>query len=145
MNRRTDDPPAHLSGDQQAAALAEWGRPGSFRCCVCGRDSNEAAPLVVRSAVGFGMAACKTCGRRMGLSASFRRRAQRRATDAALRTLLQRVADLVGVTGAALLGALPLASLGDPAARQRADLALCLPLGSIAAAFAQVQGSGVQQ
>ncbi len=144
MSRRTD-PPAHLSADQQAEALAEWGRPGSFRCCVCGLDSTDAAPVAVRSAVGFGMGACKPCGRRMDQSAGFRRKAERLATDAALRTLLHRVADLVGVTGAALLGALPLASLADPAARQRADLALCLPLGSIDAAFAQVHGSGVQQ
>lgn len=129
-----------LTPDQQAAALAEWGRPGSFRCCVCGQDVQEPSPHVVSTPIGIGMAACKPCGRSMGTSAAHRRRAQRRATDAAVRTLLQRIADLVGVSGVALLQALPLASLRDPAARQRADLALCLPLGSIDAACTQVLG-----
>jgi hypothetical protein len=89
------------------------------------------------------MAACKPCGRRMGLSASFRRRAQRWATDAALRSLLQRVADLVGVTGAALLTALPRRGrLPAAADLARAAARLGVPAGSVEAAFLHVLGAG---
>lgn len=134
----------HLSPDRQAAALAEWGRPGNFRCCVCGDDVKVLGGTVATRS-GFGMAACVPCDTRMAHSPKFRRRALRLADSAALRTLLQRVADLAGVTGPALLQALPLAGLADPAAVQRAENTLRLPPGSIAGALAQVLGAGVRQ
>lgn len=132
------DAGGRLTPDGQAAALAEWGRRGSFRCCLCGQESTETAPHAMRTSVGFGMAACRPCTRRMGASPTFRRKARRLADAAAVRTLLQRVADLAGITGPALLRALPLAGIDKADALLRADIALRLPPGTLASAFAQV-------
>lgn len=131
-----------LSPDQQAQAVAEWGRAGSFRCCVCGA---EVARLggVVHTRSGFGMAACVACDTRRAHSPKFRRKAERLAEAAALRSLWQRVADLVGVTGAALLTALPRPGLAPDATELlRADARLGLPVGSVESALRQVVGAG---
>lgn len=141
MNRRAD-PPANLTTEQQVAALAEWGRPGAFRCCVCGADVVELGG-VVHNRSGVGMAACVACDTRIAHSPKFRRKAERLAEAAALRSLWQRVADLVGVTGGALLAAFPRACLAPGSAELlQADARLGVPVGSVESAFRQVMGAG---
>lgn len=141
----TDRTAGRLTPYQQAQAVAEWGRAGSFRCCVCGADVARLGG-VVHTRSGFGMAACVACDTRRAGSPKFRRKAERRAELAAQRSAWQRVADLVGVTGAALLTALHKPGLAPDAAELlRADARLDLPAGSIEAAFRQVVGAGQQQ
>lgn len=131
-----------LTPEQQAQAVAEWGRAGSFRCCVCSADVVQLGGTV-HTRSGFGMAACVACDTRMAHSPKFRRKAERLADAAAQRSLLQRVADLVGVTGAALLTALPRRGrLPAAADLARADARLGVPAGPVEAAFRQVVGAG---
>jgi hypothetical protein len=82
----------------------------------------------------------------MTLSPAFRRKALDRAQDRALRALYQRAADLVGITGAALLDALPgPLSVPDGGRMRAADVRLNLSLGSLETAVAHVLGAGRTQ
>lgn len=137
-----DHAAGRLTADQQAQALAEWGHAGSFRCCVCGANVTRLGGTV-RTRSGYCMAACVACDTRQAHSPKFRRKAERLAEAAARRSTWQRVADLVGVTGAALLAALPPAGrVPDAGELLRADARLGVPAGSVGSALRQVVGAG---
>ncbi|MBK6852112.1 MAG: hypothetical protein IPG93_10935 [Burkholderiales bacterium] len=96
--------------------------------------------------MGFWLAACHPCARRMDLSPVFRRRAYDLAKNRGLRVLYQRAADLVGITGAALLGAMPgPLAMPDRGRLRAADVRLSLPIGSLETAVAHVLGQGSRQ
>lgn len=141
--------PDKLTPDQQSQAMSEWGGPGSFRCCACEADSTTRAPGTIATRAGLHLGTCQPCARRLKLSPAYRRQTQARADAAAFRALWQRVADLVGVTGAALVAALSLSDDGAPpagsATLRQADARLNLPAGSIESALLQVLGVGPKQ
>lgn len=135
----------HITPDQQQQAVSEWGRPGSYRCCVCRIESTILGD-VVHTPSGFGMAACRGCVARMRTDEPFRRKALRKADDAAVRTTLQRLADLSGVTGAALLDAIKANNaLHLPLVGPHLDARLGVPDGTTAGAYAQVMKVGQPQ
>jgi hypothetical protein len=89
----------------------------------------------------MGMAACATCARRWKQSAGFRRDTTAMIRDRAKRSMLIRVADLVGVEGGTLLKALADADrrvLPSPAACSAMDAALQVPAGSVKGAVMKV-------
>ncbi|MEY8874999.1 MAG: hypothetical protein AB9M60_00705 [Leptothrix sp. (in: b-proteobacteria)] len=137
--------PEHLSPEQQAQALTEWGRPGSFRCCACGAESTgHANPVPTRYDIQLG--ACIPCARKMRLSPTYRRQARQRIDEAAFRTLWQRTADLVGVTGRAMADAVNgINAAHMPLTSAHLETRLGVPPGSVDSALARVLGAGQLQ
>lgn len=135
-----------LTPTEQAAAFAEWGGAGSFRCCSCGDEVTSTRPAVFPTGLGFGMAACRPCEARAAISPSFRRQAHQRADDALRRAILQRAADVLGVTGKAFMDALSVKGRGvDLNDTSTADAALSLPAGSVEGALRHVLRAGICQ
>ncbi len=138
--------PAKLTATEQAQAIGRWGAPASFRCCACGNESSTTTPGEVATSIGLVMATCEPCDRQLRLSPAFRSQTRGHINEAAMRALWQRVADLVGVTGAALIEAMPtLGSTPAVTAFRTADVRLQLPPESIETAVAHVLGVGVPQ
>lgn len=135
----------NLTPEQQEQAVSQWGRPGSYSCCVC-RIDTEFIGTVVHTPSGFGMAACRGCAARMRTDEKFRRKAALAADAAAWRTTWKQVADLAGVTGAALLDAIRMNdALHLPRVGPHLDARLGVPDGTTAGAFAQVMRAGRPQ
>ncbi|MEY4750390.1 MAG: hypothetical protein RIQ60_2604 [Pseudomonadota bacterium] len=135
------DKPKHLTPSQQADAIAEWGRSGSYACCACKAECRGRWAVTLPTPYGFHMGTCHACARKMRLFPAYRRQARTLATAAAKRTLYQRTADLAGVTGAALLEALPCLHTTDfPTVGQlrEADARLGLPLQTLERALMRV-------
>jgi hypothetical protein len=140
--------PKHLTPAQQAAALAEWGGVQGYSCCVCRADVKGHAATNLPTVYGFQLGACHACERRMRMSPKYRRQALQLAQQAATRTLFQRTADLAGVTGAALLEAMPgLQTAARPTAGElrAADIRLSLPAGTMERSFMHVLGVDLPQ
>jgi hypothetical protein len=133
--------PHRLTPDAQAQALAEWGRGGSFDCIACEKPFTDHFPEVIPVWPGMGMAACAACARRWKQSAGFRRDTATMIRDRAKRSMLMRVADLVGVDGDSLLRVMADAGVCTvPSAEQcsRIDVALQVPAGSVKGAVMKV-------
>ncbi|MFM2059031.1 MAG: hypothetical protein RLY71_3416 [Pseudomonadota bacterium] len=137
----TTDKPQHLTPSQQAEALAEWSRAGSYTCCACRAECKGRPGTTLPTPYSFHMGTCHACARKMRLSPTYRRQARALAAVAAKRMLYQRTADLAGVTGAALLEALSCLHTTDwPTVGQLrdADARLGLPLQTLERALHQV-------
>lgn len=133
---------AHLTPDQQTQALSEWGGTGSFRCCACGSESTVLVGTVP-TRYRLEMAVCGPCDRKMQQSPRYRHEAHQRAETAAFLSLLQRVADLVGVPLQAMTGAFEqLQASHAPFTVARLEALLGVPPGSVDGALAQVLGAG---
>jgi hypothetical protein len=135
--------PRHLTPDAQAQALAEWGGSGSFRCVGCGKDCTDARPAlaVPTSFPGLKLGACGPCAKQHGQSAGFRRQVAENARAAGFRSVFQRAADLIGVSGPALVEAMRPVSLrhdAGPEAFRLVDMALNVPAGSVEGALRSV-------
>lgn len=142
----------HLTADQQADALSQWGRAGSFRCCACDRDASVQASVSVKTTIGLHLATCRPCALKLSISPAYRRETRARADAAAMRALWQRVADLAGIRGAALLDAFlleraPLRHDSMPPLHvvDRVELRLSLPPGSVSGAILKVFGARALQ
>ncbi len=137
----------HLTDDEQARAVASWGRAGSFRCVGCSKEKSEVRPglLVPTRFPGFALAACGTCAARFSQSRKFRARAFERAARAGAAVVIDRMADLAGVTSGALRIELAEAMRNTrpaPGALQRVDARMGLPLGTLEGALSSVLGGG---
>lgn len=142
--------PRHLTHDAQAQALAEWGRGGSFRCVACGTERTNEHPAlsVPTSFPGLSLGACGACARQLRQSAGYRRQVAQNARAAGERAVYQRAADLVGVSGAALVEALhSVATRHAPSteAFRLVDSLLGVPAGSVEGAMKSVLNCGVKQ
>jgi hypothetical protein len=138
-------PVNRLTDAQQVAALAEWGRADSFRCCVCQAEATRLGG-VIHTAPGVGMAACGPCYAKAARSPEFHDQARARAEVAAWRTTWQRVADLAGVPGVALLAAVDtLRAQHLPVTGPQLDARLSVPPGTIDSALTQVLKVGRPQ
>lgn len=142
--------PRHLTHDEQAQALAAWGRGGSFRCVACGEECANAvsALSVPTSFPGFALSTCFPCARRFRQSPKYRRQTAERARMAGYRAVGQRVADLVGVSESALTETIRKVSTRcppGPAAFRLVDAALGLPAGSVDGALLTVLNCGGKQ
>lgn len=140
----------HLTHDAQATALAAWGRGGSFSCVACGKECADAVPAlaVPTSIPGLALGACGACARRLRQSAGYRRQVAQNARDAGARAVCQRAADLVGVSGAALVEALHSVvtrHAPSPEAYRLVDARLGVPAGSVEGAIKAVLNCGKRQ
>jgi len=84
------------------APFDEWGTPGSFACALCQRESNGSGGYAKVPGVALGMVVCIRCARRLKSSPKARRELREILPQIAWRSLIQRVADLLGITFDAL-------------------------------------------
>ncbi|WP_130483522.1 hypothetical protein [Sphaerotilus mobilis] len=134
-----------LTQEQQSQALGQWGSSQSFRCCGCDRDAVRLGGVVATQS-GFGMAVCEACDTRRHRSDKFRRKVARLAEQAAWRSTWQRLADLSGVSIAALKStADDLRTHGRPLTCEQFDVRLGVPPGTVRAAWSHVMKAGVKQ